>query len=135
MIERHGWLTTEDFSDLVTIAEMTPGPVAVNGATFVGDQVAGIPGALIATAGVILPSCIFVTVLAWLYTRYRRMALLQGILRSLRPAVIAMIFVAGLKILISSFFAEGTVSFAEGNLQFRAVLYFAISLVLLINLR
>lgn len=132
MIERHGWLTTEDFSDLVTIAEMTPGPVAVNGATFVGDQVAGIPGALIATAGVILPSCIFVTVLAWLYTRYRRMALLQGILRSLRPAVIAMIFAAGLKILISSFFADGTVSFAEGNLQFRAVLYFAISLVLLI---
>ena len=100
VITRHGWLTQADFASLVTIAEMTPGPIAVNGATFVGNQVAGIPGAVIATAGVVLPSCLFVSALAWVYTRYRKMSLLQGILQFLRPAVIAMILTAGLKILL-----------------------------------
>lgn len=61
VIDKHGWLTISDFTDLVTIAEMTPGPIAINSATFVGNQVAGIPGVLAATVGVILPSCIFVT--------------------------------------------------------------------------
>ena len=51
VITRHGWLTMSDFTDLVTVAEMTPGPIAVNGATFVGNQVAGIPGAIAATIG------------------------------------------------------------------------------------
>ena len=64
VIDRYAWLTMADFTDLVTIAEMTPGPIAVNSATFVGNQVAGIPGAIVATFGVILPSCIFVTGLA-----------------------------------------------------------------------
>ena len=82
VIDRYGWLTMSDFTDLVTIAEMTPGPIAVNSATFVGNQVAGIPGALVATTGVILPSCIFVTGLAWLYKKYRNLVLLQGILQS-----------------------------------------------------
>ena len=91
VITRHGWLTMSDFTDLVTVAEMTPGPIAVNGATFVGNQVAGIPGAIAATIGVILPSCIFVTILAWLYTRYRKMRLMQGVLQSLRPAVVVML--------------------------------------------
>lgn len=53
-----------EFGDLVTIAEMTPGPIAINSATFVGTQVAGLSGALIATLGCILPSCIIVTLLA-----------------------------------------------------------------------
>ena len=64
VVTKYAWLTQTDFTDLVTIAEMTPGPIAINAATFVGNQAAGIPGALVATLGVILPSCIFVTVLA-----------------------------------------------------------------------
>ncbi|MBP3721220.1 MAG: chromate transporter, partial [Clostridia bacterium] len=59
-VTEHAWITFTDFADLVTIAEMTPGPIAVNAATFVGNRVAGIPGALAATAGVVLPSCLFV---------------------------------------------------------------------------
>lgn len=131
VVDRYGWLTQKDFSDLVTISQMTPGPIAVNGATFVGNQVAGIPGAVIATLGVILPSCIFVTVLAWLYTRYRKMALLQGTLEALRPAVVAMILAAGLQILIPSLFANGSVSFAAGNFQLRPLLLFLGALFLL----
>ena len=66
-----------EFTDLITISQMTPGPIAVNSATFVGIKIAGIPGALVATFGCILPSCILVTLLAKLYLKYREMAMLQ----------------------------------------------------------
>ena len=56
VVLQHSWLTMDSFSNLVTIAEMTPGPIAVNAATFVGTQIAGIPGAIVATLGCILPS-------------------------------------------------------------------------------
>ena len=131
VVEYYGWLTLSDFTDLVTIAEMTPGPIAVNAATFVGSQMAGIPGALVATAGVILPSCLFVTGLAWLYQKYRKLSLMQGILQSLRPAVVAMIFSAGLTILIPALFKSGAVSFAAGNFQLRAAILFIAALILL----
>ena len=61
LVAWHGWLSVQEFADLVTIAEMTPGPIAVNAATFVGTKLAGLPGALAATAGVILHACILVT--------------------------------------------------------------------------
>ena len=131
VVDLHNWLTVGEFTDLVTIAEMTPGPIAVNAATFVGTRIAGLPGALIATAGCILPSCIFVTTLAFIYMRYRKLSLLQGILGSLRPAVVAMIANAGLTILISAFFVSGTACFVLSNIQFRYIAYFAAAMVLL----
>ena len=131
VVTNHAWISTSDFIDLVTIAEMTPGPIAVNAATFVGNQVAGIPGALVATLGVVLPSCLFVTALAWLYQKYRSLTLMQGILQSLRPAVVAMIFGAGLTILLPTLFASGTVSFLAGNFQIRAALLFIAALICL----
>ena len=67
VVTANGWLSLSEFTDLVTIAEMTPGPIAINSATFVGIRIAGIPGALIATLGCILPSCIIVSVLAYIY--------------------------------------------------------------------
>ena len=57
VVTAHGWLSMSEFTDLITISQMTPGPIAVNSATFVGIKIAGIPGALIATLGCILPSC------------------------------------------------------------------------------
>ena len=93
----------EEFTDLITISQMTPGPIAVNSATFVGIKIAGIPGAIVATFGCILPSCVIVTLLAKLYLKYRNMGMLQGILGSLRPAVVAMIASAGIAILITAF--------------------------------
>ncbi len=69
VVTGHGWLTMSEFTDLITISQMTPGPIAVNSATFVGLKIAGIPGAIVATAGCILPSCIIVTILAKLYLK------------------------------------------------------------------
>lgn len=65
VVTQHGWLSMTEFTDLVTISQMTPGPIAINSATFVGIKIAGIPGALAATIGCILPSCIIVTLIAW----------------------------------------------------------------------
>lgn len=131
VVELNGWLTQAAFTDLVTIAEMTPGPIAINAATFVGTQIAGPAGAVAATFGCILPSCLFVTGLAYIYTKYRKMTLLQGILDSLRPAVVAMIAKAGLTILVSAVFLDGALHLAAANISVRAVLYFAVALFLL----
>ena len=131
VIDKYHWLTLNDFTNLITIAEMTPGPIAVNSSTFVGNQVAGIPGALIATLGCILPSCIFVTILAKLYAKYRNLRLMKGILESLRPAVVAMILTAGITILIPTFFLDGSISITGGNLQLRYLIYFFTALFVL----
>ena len=121
VITLHNWLTMDTFANLVTIAEMTPGPIAVNAATFVGTQVAGPLGAIVATIGCILPSCIFVTLLAFIYGKYKNMALLQGTLSSLRPAVVSMIAKAGLTIIISAFFLSGTIALTISNISFRMI--------------
>ncbi|MFR5601237.1 MAG: chromate transporter [Lachnospiraceae bacterium] len=99
VVDTHAWLTMKEFTDLITIAEMTPGPIAINAATFVGIRIAGLPGAVIATFGCIFPSCIIVSLLAFLYYRYKELSALQSILASLRPAVVALIAGAGLSIL------------------------------------
>lgn len=105
-VELHHWLTLSDFTDLITIAEMTPGPIAVNSATFVGIRLAGIPGAIIATLGCILPACIIVSTLAYLYYKFKTLRLMQDTLSCLRPAVVALIASAGLSILLLVLFGE-----------------------------
>lgn len=131
VVNSHSWLTMTEFTNLITIAEMTPGPIAINAATFVGTQIAGVLGAVIATFGCILPSCIVVTLLAYVYMKYRNMSLLQGTLASLRPAVVAMIAKAGITILISAFFLDGTVTFIRQNICVSMILFFGIALILL----
>ena len=115
VVNGHKWLTMAEFTDLITISQMTPGPIAVNSATFVGMKIAGVPGALAATFGCILPSCVIVTLIAKLYLKYRNIAVLQSVLGSLRPAVVAMIASAGVLILISAFWGGGAVSLAATN--------------------
>ena len=70
-VDIHSWLTMTQFADIMTIAEMTPGPIAINSATFVGIRVAGLPGAIIATMGCVFPSCVIVMILASVYYRFR----------------------------------------------------------------
>ena len=111
VVESQGWLTMNEFIDLITIAEMTPGPIAVNSATFVGIRIAGLPGAVVATFGCILPSLFIVSLLSWLYTRYKNLSLLQSILASLRPAVVALIASAGISILLKVIFGEDPIAF------------------------
>ena len=131
IVDQHGWLSMAEFTDLITISQMTPGPIAINSATFVGIKIAGLAGALVATLGCILPSCIIVTLIARLYLKYRSMALLQGVLGSLRPAVVALIASAGISILVTAFWGGAVIAFAATN--WVMVLIFALCVFLLLK--
>ena len=124
VVELHGWMTMQEFVDIITISQMTPGPIAVNSATFVGIQIAGLPGAIIATLGCIFPSCIIVLTLAWVYSRYRNLSVVQGVLGGLRPAVVAMIASAGLSILVLSLWNGAAVSLNPADLDWVSLLLF-----------
>lgn len=103
VVNVHHWLSMTEFTDLITISQMTPGPIAINAATFGGMKLTGMPGAVVATFGYITPSCIIVTIIAKLYLKYREMDMLQGILGGIRPAVVALIGSAGISILQTAF--------------------------------
>ena len=131
IVNINGWLDMNAFSDIITISQMTPGPIAVNSATFVGIQMGGIAGAVIATFGCILPSTIIAIVLAKLYYKYKEMLLMKGIMKGLRPAVVAMIASAGLSILTLSIWSGEAVSFAAEHIDFVAVGIFVAALAIL----
>ena len=128
VVDAHGWMTMAEFADLITIAEMTPGPIQLNAATFAGTRVAGLAGAVCATMGVVAPSLILVSLLAWVYARYRDLAVIKGVLGSLRPAVVALIASAGLSILMLVFF-DGSASLNAFRPGY--ALLFALALLLL----
>lgn len=111
----HGWLTMTEFTDLITIAEMTPGPIAINAATFVGVRLAGLGGALAATMGCVLPSCILASLLAYVYKRYHGVRALNTVLSCLRPVVVALIAGAGISILQTAVFIGGQVGLSSVN--------------------
>lgn len=131
IVELHGWLSMSQFADLITIAEMTPGPIAINSATFVGQQIAGLPGALVCTAGCVLPSFIIVLILSALYIKYRSLKTMQGILTGLRPAIVAMIASAGMGILLLALFQSSFTELAPGDFRIIEAVLFAGSLFLL----
>ncbi len=87
----HGWLSTETLLNFVAVSESTPGPFAVNIATYVGSQLAGIPGGACATLGVALPSFIIILIVARFYEKFRASRVVSGIMTGLKPAVIGLI--------------------------------------------
>lgn len=129
IVTLHSWMSMNEFNDLITISQMTPGPIAINSATFVGIKIAGIGGALAATVGCVLPSCVIVTVIAKLYLKYRNMDTLQGVLTSLRPAVVAMIAASGVSILVTAFW--GTDPITLGGTNVGLVIIFVVCVALL----
>lgn len=127
----HNWITLTEFTDLITISQMTPGPVAINSATFVGIKIAGIGGALAATAGCILPSCIIVMILAVLYNKFKKSDIIQSVLVTLRPAVIALIASAGITILILSLWSENNNDLNLTDINYISVGIFVTALIIL----
>lgn len=125
----HGWLSMREFADVITVSQMTPGPIAINSATFVGIRVAGIGGAIVATIGCILPSCIIVMILSTLYYKYRGFSMIQGILRGLRPAVIALILSAGITLCKASFGLEGQNLLRFSQYDYVSIIIFICALI------
>ena len=104
VIDIHGWLSMSEFIDIFTISQMTPGPIGINAATFVGMKVAGFLGAIVATLGFVTPSFILGIILAKLFFKYGNIGVIKGILNGLRPAVVALICSAGMSFIFLALF-------------------------------
>lgn len=90
----HGWAETEDILNFIAVSESTPGPFAVNMATFIGRTTGGIFGAVCATVGVILPSFLIILIVACTYEKFKKSRTVQGAMTGLKPAVVGMIAAA-----------------------------------------
>ncbi len=131
VVDGHHWITMHEFVDIFTISQMTPGPIGINAATFVGAKIAGIMGAIAATAGFVFPSVIIMLLMAYLYFKYGDLGIIRGVLNGLRPAVVALIASAGVGIMTLAFWdkADLPISLAETNI--RGVVIFLISMGLI----
>ncbi|HAN22023.1 MAG: chromate transporter [Clostridiales bacterium GWF2_36_10] len=128
IVDKYHWITPEVYADVITISQMTPGPIAINSATFVGVKVGGPLGAVVATLAFILPSVIIISIIGYLYYKYRKLSVLKSVLTGLRPAVVGLIASAGISIIILSFWKSGQVSLNLGDINIFSVIVFASSL-------
>lgn len=108
----HGWLGEAELLNMVAVAESTPGPIAVNMATFVGAAEGGVLGALVATLGVVLPSFCIILLIAALIRNFLRFAGVRAFLSGVRPAVVALIFATGVTLLLGTVFGVSRVGVA-----------------------
>lgn len=98
-VEKHGWISDDDILEIIAIAESTPGPIAINSATFIGYRIAGILGAACATFGVVLPSFIIITAIAAILNEFQSIKAVQYAFFGIRAGVLALV----LKALISMY--------------------------------
>lgn len=96
IVEQRGWLTATQFADIVAVSQITPGPIAINSATYIGFEVAGFWGSAIATFAVCLPSLTLMLSLTWFFLRHRDNRYIQTIVKAVGPVVVGMIASAAL---------------------------------------
>ena len=104
----YGWMDEEMLAAMIAVSESTPGPIMVNLATFTGSSQAGLPGALIATAAVVLPSFVIVLLIMVLMKKLLDNAYVQAVLRGLKPCVVGMILATGLNMILRFGFGSVT---------------------------
>ena len=98
----HGWLTESEFLSFIAVSESTPGPLAVNMATFVGSSQGGLLGAFFATLGVVLPSFVIILLIAAMLQNLMKYAGVEAFLSGVRPCVVAMILATALTMALST---------------------------------
>lgn len=116
----HGWLSMEEIIDFIAVSESTPGPFAVNMATYVGKETAGVFGSFCATLGVVLPSFVIVLIVAKCFERFRNSKIVRGCMSGLKPAVIGLIGAALVSTGSTVLFPEGVSLAALGTGEFWA---------------
>ncbi|HHY76377.1 MAG TPA: chromate transporter [Firmicutes bacterium] len=102
VVTANGWITMDEFIDVVALSQATPGPIAINSATYIGYKVAGFWGSLAATAGVVTPSFAIMLILGFLFYKYRDVAFVKDIFRGIRPVVVVLIVSAALSVVPST---------------------------------
>lgn len=140
-IQANSWLTSAEFLDIIAIAEMTPGPVSINSATFVGYKTAGFFGGLSATLGVAMPSLLLILLISQFFFKYREHPINKAIFYGIRPVVAglilsASIFVAQTALLtqdITSGFINKLISNPLNLINIGSILILAITLIALIK--
>lgn len=106
MSEKTGWFTTAQLADMVAVSESTPGPIGVNMSTYVGFTTAGIPGSIVATAGLVTPSVIVILLIARVLQQFRQNKYVDSAFYGLRPCSVGLIAAAGLLVAKMAFFGE-----------------------------
>ena len=110
IVEHYGWMTVEEFADMVALSQMTPGPVSINIATYIGYTVGGILGSLVATAAIVLPSLLMLYLVLKFLFKHKENYIVKTTLTSMKPVIAGLIFVAALMMM-------NPVSFADAGLQ------------------
>ncbi len=104
---RHGWMTTTELVDFIAISESTPGAFAVNISTYIGSEVGGILGAIVATLGLVLPPFLIILLIAKVYAKIKENIVVQGAMLGLKATVVGLIAATVLRVGIEIFFFEG----------------------------
>ena len=110
----HGWLTESEFLDMIAVSESTPGPLAVNMATFIGSSQAGFPGALVATLGVVLPAFLIILLIAAVLKNLLRYRGVEAFLSGVRPTVVGLILGTAVVLGLATLFALGSLRDTSG---------------------
>ena len=105
------WMSIAEFRDLVAIDELTPGPILINSATYIGMKIAGIPGGIAASIGCIIPSLVISLILIRIYRKYRRVSYIDESILSIKCMATAMIFSTFLSILLSAMFHGNSIDY------------------------
>ena len=121
-----GYMTLSEVTDMVAISQMTPGPVAVNAATFAGMRTFGVPGAVVATLGVVLPCALISMLVARFFFKAMDSQLVQGALYGMRPVVVSLITAATIAIAATSLVSPSGGLDAWATLLFAAILALAL---------
>ncbi|MDO5725930.1 MAG: chromate transporter [Tissierellia bacterium] len=127
IVEQNAWLTLGEMTDVISISQMTPGPIAINAATFVGTKLMGIPGAVVATLGVVTPQFIIMMLLSRFIFSGERIKIMENILKGLKPAVVGLIAIATITMIVESLLG-GVYSFDK--IQIVPMICFAVGFVL-----
>ena len=120
-----GWLSEEELLNMIAVAESTPGPIAVNMATFVGSKQGGLLGSLIATLGIVLPSFLIILVIAALIRNLLKYAGVKAFLGGIRPCVVGLILATALTMLLSTVFGFSVIG-GGATMDWRAFVIFAL---------
>lgn len=108
----HGWISADELLNFIAVSESTPGPFAVNIATYVGISMGGLPGAVFSTLGVILPSFLIILIVARFFEKFSEKSAVKGVMSGLKPAVIGLIASAVLSVGKTVLFPDGFIKSA-----------------------
>ncbi len=107
VVTRHGWLTSQEFTDIVAISQMTPGPIGINSATYVGFTATGsVWGSITATLAVVLPSFILMLAISKFFLKYQKHPVVEAVFSGLRPAVVGLLASAALVLMNAENFSS-----------------------------